>query len=474
MFGKDSGAPSNLHLRQLGLTFWWGWSYVLFFSDTFFVNAGGLSEEMSLRIWVASCVGYVALTAVAVPLAQRISPILERGKSLAFFAFVSCLGTLLIAVAFSQPLSPLPGIALAGGFLTGIGTAWLSLSWGELFGKVGMAKTGSITSLSLFLGVILNGVIVSLPRTAGIAITTVLPALSAWSLWRSRTVKPEQVEDSPLESFSPSVFSWKPLISIGAMGAAFGYIKGAGVTQTAYSLSPYALFAGVAIMAFAFAFWTGILKRNLNVDKVYRASMFALIASIAFIPFLDGPIAGVASAVIVACYDCFDMVVWAFMANIVVLAATPAVKVFGSGRMLNHLGLIVGAFLGWLCTFVEPTYDAIRYLLPCLLMLGLVLCAFVSLGEVNFFATPLPSARKLSAPNVNLSKNCDNVSSRFSLTPREREVMEYLGKGRNASYISEVLFISENTVKSHMKHIYRKLGINTQQQLLDMLEDPSD
>lgn len=57
------------------------------------------------------------------------------------------------------------------------------------------------------------------------------------------------------------------------------------------------------------------------------------------------------------------------------------------------------------------------------------------------------------------------------LTKREAEVLILLAKGRDLPYISEELFISKNTVRTHMKGIYRKLGIHSKQELLDLFDD---
>ena len=46
-----------------------------------------------------------------------------------------------------------------------------------------------------------------------------------------------------------------------------------------------------------------------------------------------------------------------------------------------------------------------------------------------------------------------------------------LAKGRNAEYIAEQLVVSPATVKSHIYHIYRKLGINSQQHLMNIVDD---
>lgn len=45
------------------------------------------------------------------------------------------------------------------------------------------------------------------------------------------------------------------------------------------------------------------------------------------------------------------------------------------------------------------------------------------------------------------------------LTPREKEILCEVGKGMNNHAISEKLYISENTVKKHINHIFEKLHI---------------
>ena len=45
------------------------------------------------------------------------------------------------------------------------------------------------------------------------------------------------------------------------------------------------------------------------------------------------------------------------------------------------------------------------------------------------------------------------------LTDRESDVMDMLSTGKRNKEIAEALFISENTVESHMKTIFKKLGV---------------
>lgn len=63
------------------------------------------------------------------------------------------------------------------------------------------------------------------------------------------------------------------------------------------------------------------------------------------------------------------------------------------------------------------------------------------------------------------------------LTPREREVLAELCTGKSYKLIADALFISEETVRRHLKSIYRKLEVHSKSEaviraLHDRLLDP--
>lgn len=75
----------------------------------------------------------------------------------------------------------------------------------------------------------------------------------------------------------------------------------------------------------------------------------------------------------------------------------------------------------------------------------------------------------------NYSRSLDITSFRqslrdkYDLSDREVEVLELLAKGESNNAIAERLHISVNTVKSHIKRIYKKLEISSRLQLMNLL-----
>jgi LuxR family maltose regulon positive regulatory protein len=56
------------------------------------------------------------------------------------------------------------------------------------------------------------------------------------------------------------------------------------------------------------------------------------------------------------------------------------------------------------------------------------------------------------------------VAGSNGLTPREREVLRYLGTPMSMGEIAGALYVSRNTVKSHVRNIYGKLGVRTRRE----------
>jgi DNA-binding NarL/FixJ family response regulator len=70
---------------------------------------------------------------------------------------------------------------------------------------------------------------------------------------------------------------------------------------------------------------------------------------------------------------------------------------------------------------------------------------------------------------LDISQVCFVIGNRNELSSREIEIFILLAQGRSLPYIRDVLFISNNTASTHAKSIYRKLGVHTRQELIDLV-----
>jgi DNA-binding CsgD family transcriptional regulator len=135
--------------------------------------------------------------------------------------------------------------------------------------------------------------------------------------------------------------------------------------------------------------------------------------------------------------------------------------------------LLFGSLVVAFCSFMQWTNDtqfAVMVITCTYLLLAAIGVYLLSRRGASGSQTTDASGSALSVPTL-LQTKSEHLAATNDLSPREAEVLLYLAMGRSDSYIAEVLFISKNTVKGHIKNIYRKLNIHSKQELLDLFQN---
>lgn len=68
-----------------------------------------------------------------------------------------------------------------------------------------------------------------------------------------------------------------------------------------------------------------------------------------------------------------------------------------------------------------------------------------------------------------IAAKCEAISEEYRLSTREKEIIFLLAQGRTRRFICEELVLSDNTIKTHLTHIYAKMGISSRQQMFNLL-----
>ena len=87
-------------------------------------------------------------------------------------------------------------------------------------------------------------------------------------------------------------------------------------------------------------------------------------------------------------------------------------------------------------------------------------------------AAPLAShaSEQDRQPKDPVRSRCERLARIHGLSDREFDVLELLAKGHTRVSVAKRLYVSENTVRVHVKNIYAKLGIHSKQQLIDLVD----
>lgn len=138
------------------------------------------------------------------------------------------------------------------------------------------------------------------------------------------------------------------------------------------------------------------------------------------------------------------------------------------GELVQFGGII---FI-WLCCALAQQYcpwllDYANYICLTVAVILALLIAFFPFPDTMYSDK---DAYSEMAGDDAFEYRCDQVSRQFKLSNRESEIIRYLAKGRNAQFIADELVISVYTARTHIYHIYQKLGVGTQQELITIVE----
>lgn len=75
------------------------------------------------------------------------------------------------------------------------------------------------------------------------------------------------------------------------------------------------------------------------------------------------------------------------------------------------------------------------------------------------------SAKGNAAVPLDFDALCAQAARTYDLTRREEKVLLLLIQGKSPADVAEQLVVSPNTVKTHIRNLYRKLGINRREDL---------
>lgn len=284
---------------------------------------------------------------------------------------------------------------------------------------------------------------------------------------------------------------------------AWGFSLGIGNEETVTLVD----FAGL-VPVVGVALYVLILQRRFSSDRVTLLATLFIVAGFIVAP-ADAPFALTGGTVLLSMGGtAFNMVTWLVLVALVVRNQSGAVAMFSWGFGIASLGTATGKLLGEFGRSLAASDAAGFSLLAGALAVAIVAFALFGLRSFSFAETingvvaPVPTPDAAEAAEAGepapvgaaegaaeaggmaetgsaaeavkgveqlIADRCERLGERFGLSPREREVFAMLARGRDRAYIEKRLMVSRNTVKTHVKHIYAKVGIHSHQDLIDLV-----
>lgn len=492
---RDSRIANDLtaawpSLPYIALGVWLAWAY-LAYSGSMWLSDVETNGANIAGFYIASTVSF-AIVMLAAPLKTPFIERLLQSDACALGAGLSAsLGCVMVILAGPYYLA-VSDLFYPGACLTGVATSFLGLRCARLYAGLVPRKAILYTALSHVVIACVYFVAMGAPQwqpaaggpsLMGIIALVGLPVVTALLACLPAMVPGKDHAVTTDRKDVPPVF-WKMVVAIfvfalveNSVRANIVYVMPPEVTQDTNAVLMIVRIAMAAVLAFM-----AMLERKIDFGHIYSFVMVAAVVFVAFVPVF-GPLNVGWGMSVSAVSVVFEFVIWCILAFVAFQKRISSIVVFGFG----YGSFMLGSALGWMGSIyvipliAGPSSQFAVYLVLALTVLG---CVFVLFSERDFDRLFSPEGDQESLERlfdiepfhgVDAKKGpfcaiIERACEKYELTSRESDVLRYLAMGYSADAVSEKLGISWNTVRTHSRNIYTKMGVHSRQELIEAVD----
>lgn len=385
-----------------------------------------------------------------------------------------------LILLLGQVFAPAFGLALASGACLGVGTTLLFFCWIRIFCNMGALAAKKILVFGSMLS-FLPFVLYLVTPSEGILFAVFVMAFATLVLLycaETATTSEESAQETVRPTRDTASHLFKPLLCIAMIGltaAVISSVTNAEIPGYPIDFAQQAFLIHLQNLASASimgACWL-IFKKDPSITAAYTV-VFPVIATtmllFAAVPDAQRPALSFISS---AFFVVFSMVVPMQSIALAEKHRLPIDFVYGLTAGVLYLAEGISCILISLIrdTFAEAVAQPL--VLAFLLLYACSLVMFCVLRKQRGASEPAAAA---DAPQVDsgqerdiLKEKAESLGAAYGLTIRQVEVLNLAVHGYDAPSIAKKLYISENTVRTHLKRIYTLLDVHSKQEIIDSL-----
>lgn len=367
------------------------------------------------------------------------------------------------------------------GAVFGASTSLLSIAWGRAYAREDPSMAIRATALSFLISAAF--------LAFGLVIPSGPPSLSYESLLLlvsgatiAISLRSESLEkradrfDAPHSAESASAAkrldtAWQPLLLSIIVAWVFGLIWDPSLTPNPGENPAWFGISIVAAQVIACAIY--ILVFRLKGLESFRSTAFTVILPLAaacllLIPSLAGDVFVPGSLVLNTlswlCFSLIILVTWSTLLTIEEHDPNMNSGIFAACLTFCS----IAALLGMLLVRIVGSYGQVISLI-------LFVSYFVSMAmRPQRIAKTIRDESTYALDEKRFENRCTRIAHEYGLSPRERDVLPLIGRGYSQAYIASELVISQNTVHTHVRNIYGKLGVSSKEELISFILSEAD
>jgi DNA-binding CsgD family transcriptional regulator len=455
-------------LLVAGFSSYWLWTFFVFIAKV-------IPQRQALSVfedsWFWSTLGHIIALSLVIAIARFYAPFGSKRGIVIGSPLVCLLGYGLLLYSSLSSTGAL-GSLLLGSALSGVGNAGLLVCWCETYTET-RKNDGFrfVIALAILLSIIAFILLSFLPPLILWIVLALLPFITICTThYASKRSPVVAVKRNDTSSLSPyfAIFCLIYALPLGYFQIRFSI--GFSQAQTDWTTLLLPAFFLIAILVTIDA----LLMKRFGTSILAQAIVPITIAGFLLLSIFD--VEGKVSSGILI-YTSQQFIAIYFYNLFASLAANgraiPA-KTFAIGIVFIDSGYIIGQLIGEIAQSFLDSY-----------VLELTLGLLYLTAMVGVFILPRVTDAAFSRHNLQKQQSgtildqthfgervqgLERIIDHYSLTMREEDMLRYLLKGKSVPAIARETFLSQNTVKTHISHIYQKLNVHSRDELIEHIE----
>lgn len=454
-------------LRFLGMGMLIAWLCCTHVPDIYCGESDALRRVASTGMRYGDIGMFLLLAACA----SRIGSLGSHMKIAGVLVAVCCVGTALTGLIL-VPIGAPVEVVMTASAATALGGAILFCLWAEVYSQMGSTQIVVYGAGSCLVAFGLYALVSMMMHPYAVFATALLPIGSFACVASSFVLVPHEAARSKAARYA---VPWKIVAIMALAGFASGLAGSVLANPEGGQAAVHRIWAtgvaGAVILGLA-------LLRSEKFDARFlaQACVPLALAACLLMPAAWSIAGFMVSFFVKLAYVWFTIFALMLLANLAFRFGIPTLRMFAIARACSEAAIFSGVIIRRFLEGSGLSQDGTVLLISaCAGVVVVCVCVLLWRSERAVNADwgaagiEVASGERVMGPRERLILRCEQLARTHGLTARETEVLTLIAQRKTRSEIEQELFLSQNTVKTHVRHIYAKLGIHSKSDVYELV-----
>ena len=414
--------------------------------------------------------GDIGMFLLLAAFASRIGSLGSHMKISGILVAACCAGTALTGLVL-VPIGAPAGMVMTVSAATALGGAILFCLWAEVYSQMGSTQIVVYGAGSCLVAFGLYVLVSTMMHPYAVLATALLPIGSFACIASSFVLVPREAAKSKAARYA---VPWKIVVIMTLAGLASGLAgsvllnpDGQGAVHRIWATGV----AGAVILGLAL-----LRPEKFDARFLAQACVPLALAACVLMPAAWSNAGFAVSFLVKLAYVWFTIFALMLLANLAFRFGAPTLRMFAIARACSEGAIFLGVTIREFLRDSGLSQDG-TVLLASARAGIVVVCVCVLLwrseravnADWGAAGMEIASGERVVGPRERLILRCEQLAQMHGLTARETEVLTLIAQRKTRSEMEQELFLSQNTVKTHVRHIYAKLDIHSKSDVYELI-----